>query len=560
MPNDFITINALARELNQKLSGSKIDKIFQPSRDEVTFSVRSRGENVLLYFSANPSLPTVYVTKRKFTNPENAPAFCMHLRKRLTHSIIDEISTFNNDRIVQINLTSRDELQFEVKYALYFEITGRYVNLILTEDGKITDALRHVFPEDSDRPVLPGLRYLPPEPRRVAVSDLCAVRKILSSTECGRVSEVLLEHTSGLARSTAEFISTDELPLSQDKIAGIVDKIGDLINSDRYFSPVVEMKNGAVNEFFICPYFEGEFEHFSSLSDAIDYATFERKSAEKLLARGRRIRTAIKNALSRNEKKLSINENKVLDGANAEEDRITAELITSNIYRIERGSSEVILDNYYSGEKLTVKLDPLLSPQKNAQKLYSRYAKKKRAVEIATEQIREIKENTAYLESILVSLNNALTVQDLEDVETELLLGGYLSDGKATRKKNDSMSRPIEYRFMGTQIFVGKNNLQNDRLTFKSAINSDLWFHVKAFHGSHVVVRLGREPSSEIVQFAAELAAYFSEAKGSAKVEVDYTRIKNVKRHPSQRPGLVTYTDYKTVNVTPNRHEDYIKK
>ena len=306
--------------------------------------------------------------------------------------------------------------------------------------------------------------------------------------------------------------------------------------------------------------YQGDYQAFDTLSSAVEYCTFERAKEEKRLARMRRITTAVKNALSRNEKKLAANQNKVLDGKNADSERIKAELITANIYRIKKGATELVCTDYYQGKEVQIPLDPTMSAQQNAQKLYARYAKLKRSVEKAEEQIAEIVQNTEYLNAIMDSASRAETESDFAEIETELALAGYLTDKKASTKRGDTLSRPIEYRFENVVVWVGKNNLQNDRLTLKTAVNSDLWFHVKGFHGSHVVARTGKEPTPALLHFCAELAAYYSAASASTKVEVDYTRIKNVKRHPSGRPGLVNYVDFKTITVKPHRHEDFIKK
>ena len=558
MPCDFITVNRIACELDSCLSGGRIEKVFQPSKDELTFTVRANGKNLVLYLSASPRMPILHLTGAKLTNPELAPAFCMHVRKHLTHAIIDKIQTFNNDRIVKIDLTGRDELNFSVAYALYFEMTGRYTNVILTRDGVITEALRHSAIGEAERTVLPGIKYECPESKNTAVTDLNYVKRVLLSAEEGSLSDALLKQTSGLARSTADYVTMGlTAPVDENGADLIVSRLRALLDGEDY-SPCVK-ETGEKADFFVTPYGE-DYTPYPDLSSAIEFCTVKKRAEERRASRARRIITVVKNAVARNEKKLALNQNKLLDGQNADRERIKAELITANIYRIKRGDTVLRCEDYYTGKEVEIPLDPTLSPQQNAQRLFARYAKLKRSVEKAEEQIAEITASNEYLATISNSVSLAESETDFSEIETELMLAGYLSDKRASSKKGDTLSRPIEYRFEGIAVMVGKNNLQNDRLTFKSAINSDLWFHVKGFHGSHVVARIGKEPSPALLHFCAELAAYYSGASTSPKVEVDYTRIKNVKRHPSGRPGLVTYVDYKTLTVTPLPHEDFIKK
>lgn len=558
MPCDFIAVNCLARELNDALAGGKIEKIFQPSKEELTFSVRSNGKNHLVFASASPSLPVVYIAKHKPTNPEVAPAFCMHLRKHLTHAIIDGISTFNNDRIIKFSLTGRDELNFSVEYALYFELTGRFTNVILTRNGVITEALRHSSIGEAERAVLPGLNYEAPRSNNVPITDLDYVRRTLASQAEGSVSEHLLKSTSGLARLTADYVTKNaDFPFSASQTDAVIEAISDLI-SGKDSAPCVAT-TGKRTDFFVTEMLP-DSTRFDTFCEAVEFCTFGRRNEERRGARMKRIATVVKNALSRNEKKLAINRNKVLDGKNADSEKLKAELITANIYRIKRGDTCLECLDYYTGNDVKIPLDPTLTPQQNAQKLYTRYAKLKRSVEKAEEQIAEINQTIEYLNAVMESAVRAEQDSDFAEIETELMLAGYLSDKRANTGKKDVLSRPIEYRFEGVVVLVGKNNLQNDKLTFKSAINSDLWFHVKGFHGSHVVARIGKEPTPALLHFCAELAAHYSEVSGSTKVDVDYTRIKNVKRHPGGRPGLVTYTDYGTLTVRPSKHEDFIKK
>lgn len=559
MPSDALTLHALASELNACLLGARIDKIYQPESDEITLLLRTKEENKTLVLSANPSLPRIHFTKAKKDNPVNAPAFCMLLRKYLSGARIVFVELFNRDRIIRFSVSSKSEMMDDMTLYLYFELMGRYSNLILTnEDNKILDVLRRVPLDMSHtRRLLPTFSYAPPAQEKTSIFDTPALIHALEYSD--KTEESILSLVSGISRET-----TSELVYRANNSPDFVKTFCDTV--ERFKSPsapcVSLTKDGIASDFFPEKYnsIPTIFADTSSLNEAIDRCFSEKDHANRIKSKSKHLTQLVKNAISRAEKKLGVNTQKLGDCEKAEEFRIKGELITSNIYRIQKGSTGVILQNYYDDNKdIKITLDSTKTPSQNAQAYYKKYVKLKRTKETVSEMIEENKNTLTYLKSISYDLSTADSENDLKDIEQVLIDAGIINPKTNSKKSRQKPSLPIKYRYLDTEILVGRNNLQNDDLTFKIASKSDTWLHVKNYHGSHVLIR-SHNPSDEVLLFACEVASYHSEAKTADKVDVDYTRIKYVHRSPLKKPGLVVYTDFSTIVVKPNEHKDFIVK
>lgn len=555
MPTDTLTLNALAKELNTTLSGARIDKIYQPETDEVTFLLRTENQNKLLVTSANPAIPRLYISTQKKFNPINAPSFCMLLRKHLTSARIKSVELFSSDRIIRFVCLGKNEMMDEVCFNLYFEYMGRYSNLILTnEEGKILDVLRRVSLDlTRSRKLLPGFTYSPPLQDKINIFDK---ENLLRAVEFSNGDvDTLLKSCSGLSRESAKELFW-RAQSHKSLAEGFVDELQKLLTSP---TPTVGYNaNGEPIDFYLSPYntLNYTYQTKATMSEAMDECYTSKDLLARIKSKTKHFHTLVKNAISRCEKKLGVNRQKLLDCSKADMDKLKGELLNANLYKIQKGMTTVTLLNYYDGQEITIALDSTKSPAQNAQNYFRRYTKLKRTKETVEKMIIENEETLLYLKSLLYDIENVTQETDVFDVEQALTEYGLITKKVTKQKQAQKPSTPFKYVYDGVEIYVGRNNIQNDQLSFKSSARSDTWLHVKNYHGSHVIIR-SSEVSDTLLEFAAQLASYYSEARDSDKVEVDYTIIKNVKRHPSKRIGLVVYDDYSTLIVKPNSHDDY---
>lgn len=557
MPSDVITLSVLSNELNEALKGARIDRIYQPEEDEVTFSVYTQNGNKLLVFSASPNLPRLHFTSLKKENPINAPSFCMLLRKHLISSRIESVELFGMDRNIRFTIHGKNELSDDTVFHLYMEIMGRYSNLILTDKtDKILDVLRRVPLDMSHtRKLLPTFQYFPANQNKISVLDSEKAERIL--TETGKNHDEILRQCSGLSKETLDellLITSDGENFAKDFIR----EINSFINEPE---PCITLGNDdSPMDFYPRPYRSKSFpfKSISSLSEAIDLCVSEKDRLSRIKTKSRKFLTLIKNAVSRNEKKLAANLDKLKDCEKAEELRIKGEILTANLYRIPKGFKVVKLPNFYdeNGGEIIISLDSTKSPSQNAQNYFRRYTKLKRTKDTLIDMVQENRDTLDYLKNLLFDVESCKVESDLNDIEQILSECGLMQKSRSPKKKTQKTSFPTKYVFENTEILVGRNNLQNDTLTF-SAQKSETWLHVKNYHGSHVVIK-SPNPADSVLLFGAELAAFYSEAKNADKVDVDYTKIKNVKRSPAKKLGLVIYTDFSTICVKPNEHKNYI--
>jgi len=580
MAFDGITMNSIKQELQEKILEARIDKIYQPSSSEVLLNLRGHGENLKLLLSAHPVYSRVCLTQKTFENPKSPPLFCMVLRKHLDGGRIKKIVQPSFDRILEIHIENRTELGDMVNLILVIEVMGKHSNIILLnqETKKIIDSIKRVsFSTSQYRQVLPGLEYiLPPKQDKLNITDLSqeiftdrllsqeltlAIEKALLNTIMG-FSPLLakqLTTKAGLAGQHLEFFGEYELNL----IWQSVDHLKNTVTNNAY-EPVIFIDSmGQYNGFSpinIPEYHNGNVIKLTSINETIDkYYDWSLKNNLFTSVKSN-LQNTINKEIKRCEKKLGLQLETVQASKNSVLDKVLGELLTANMYKIKRGMEEIQVEDYYNNNALVcIKLQPELTPADNAQRYFKRYNKAKNAANKAAIQAEQSKEELAYLESLSFWLSEINSHEDFLQIEQELIDSGYLKPKNKPNNKTETAnkSKPVPNTYVtksGLKILVGKNNKQNDWVTFKAAKDDDLWFHAKGIPGSHVILKLeGKEASDEEIEAAALLAALHSKGKFSAKLPVDYTQVKNVKKIKGAKPGLVTYENNTTVFVTPDK-------
>ncbi len=525
MPLDAVFIGELARELGETLPGMKIDKVRQPEKDTVVLALRGRGTGLRLVVCFGSGNARICVTGAEYENPPQPPMFCMLLRKHLIGARITAVTQPEGERMLLFALQTWDEMGIEAPKTLAVELLGRNANLILIDtDGHIIDAARRVDMEMSpQRPLMPGLLYrLPPKPEPGKFSGLSPL--IRREMEFRRLSETL-EAVEALGGKAPYMLVKDGQPM------------------DFTFLPILQYGPGVESV---------AYPGWSALLEAF-YA--EKDRSEHLRSRAKSMTKLVRNARSRTERKLSLRIQELAATEDREEDKRRGDLITANIWRMKPGMESVTVEDFYQEDTppMTIPLDKRKTPQQNAAAFYKQYTKKKAAREHLTGLIEENTGELEYLGSVAEELERAQSQQDLVDIRGELEKAGYLREQKSGKVKKPKPAPPLSFRTAGgLEILVGRNNLQNDELTFSLARRTDLWLHVQKLHGAHVILRCeGVEPPEEAVYRAACLAAYFSEGKQAGRVAVDVTQVRFVKKPRGARPGKVIYTDQKTILAEP---------
>ncbi|WP_413537828.1 fibronectin-binding protein EfbA [Enterococcus malodoratus] len=553
MSFDGVFTHAMVRELKDQLVTGRITKIHQPYENEVVLVIRAQGKNRRLLLSAHPSYARIQLTEIAYTNPENPPNFVMMLRKHLEGAILEDIHQVENDRVVHFTFSKRDELGDLQNIVLIVELMGRHSTIVLLnkETGKILDAIKHIgHSQNTYRSILPGSEYIEP-PKQEQLNPFHAskeqVFKILSTAEIldGRY---LQQNFQGLGRDTAEELVFRLTQRPNEKMA-VWAEFWQSVQDD--LTPTVGTKND--KEFFAPLAFETleNTTAYDSLSTLLDAYYGEKAEKDRVKQLGNDLIRKVDNEIKRNQTKLAKREKTLQDSENAEEFRRDGELLTTFMTQVPRGAESVELQNYYEeNAPIVIKLNPALTPNQNAQKYFQKYQKLKNAVKLIYNQIAEAKDEIAYLESVLAQLEIAGPM-DIEVIKEELVASGYLKRKRSKKNRKQAPSKPERFVASdGTEILVGKNNLQNDQLTLKQARKTDIWLHAKNIPGSHVIVK-SNDPSEETLLEAAELAAYFSKFRQSAQVPVDYVAVKHVHKPNGAKPGFVIYENQKTLFVTP---------
>ena len=566
MPLDALCLTAVAEELRPVLEGAKIDKVYQPTRDEVVLFLRGQGENVRLLLSANPGHPRAHLTTLTRENPDKPPMFCMLLRKHLLGGRILELNQPPLERILDFRLETIDELGDRVKRRLVLEAMGRSANLILLDgEGRIIDCIRRIDGDLSkgQRQVLPGLFYRqPPAPDKLNPFTLSEDELLaaLDNPIRKEPEKLLMDTFTGLSPLIARELAFRAG--GEEGLYGALLKLRKDV-SENNFTPYLLVRDGKPADFSFLPILqygpETESIRQESFSVMLDGFYERREAAERVKQRGQDLVKTVTNARDRTARKLANQEKELVATLDREQLREQGDIITSNLHAMEKGMTVLKAMNFYDPEcrEIEIKLDPLLTPQQNAAKYYKEYNKAKTAEKMLTLQIEKGEKELEYLNSVLENLELAEGERDLGEIRQELTDTGYLRRAKTAAKREKRVAgKPMEFRSSaGLRITVGKNNSQNDQLTTKMAYKSDIWLHTQKIHGSHVILWLeGGEADAQSLTEAAILAATFSQAGDSTRVPVDYTPVKYVKKPAGARPGMVVYTTYQTAVVDPD-HE-----
>ena len=573
MPLDAVCLQAVVAELAPQITGSRIEKIQQPARDQVVLLLRG---NRRLLLSAGGGQPRLHLTELLRDNPAQPPMFCMLLRKYLSGGIIESIQQAPLERVVTLTVSAADELGERSHFSLILEAVARRANLILADkDGHIIDCLRRIdFEMNPDRQVLPGLFYhLPTPPDKVSpftVTEEEFAALAAAAGEGAPADQWLVRTVNGLSPLVARELTFRACGSTDAPVTGHTAALWsafaawrDTVN-EKHFTPAMLKRSGVPMDFTYLHVGQyggaAEEETYTSFSRLLDDFYEKREQAERVKQKGQDLVKTASNGAARLRRKIAAQEQELAESKNRDKWRVYGELITANLYRMERGMSRLTAQNYYDPDcaDVDIPLDVRLSPQENAAKYFKKYTKAKTAEKYITAQLEKARVELTYLESVLQELTLAESEQDFNDIRAELTDGGYLR--AKGRKQPQRPSKPREFRSTaGLRILVGRNNRQNDRLTAKDAEKWDIWLHTQRIHGSHVILCTGgAQPDEQSLLEAASLAAYFSQAQNSTKVPVDFTQVKYVKKPAGSPPGFVNYTNYKTILADPS--EELVKR
>ena len=541
MSFDGFFLHHMVEELRRELVNGRIQKINQPFEQELVLQIRSNRQSHRLLLSAHPVFGRIQLTRTTFENPAQPSTFIMVLRKYLQGAMIESIEQVENDRIVEITVSNKNEIGDHIQATLIIEIMGKHSNILLVDKSshKILEVIKHVgFSQNSYRTLLPGSTYIAPpstESRNPFTIQDEKLFEILQTQEL--TAKNLQSLFQGLGRDTANEL---ENILVSDKLSTFRNFFGQETKpflTETSFSPV--------------PFANQVGEPFTSLSDLLDTYYKDKAERDRVKQQASELIRRVENELQKNRHKLKKQEKELLATDNAEEFRQKGELLTTFLHQVPNDQDQVTLDNYYTNQPITIALDKALTPSQNAQRYFKRYQKLKEAVKYLTELIEETKATILYLESVETVLNQA-GLEEIAEIREELIQTGFIR--RRQREKIQKRKKPEQYLASDgkTIIYVGRNNLQNEELTFKMARKEELWFHAKDIPGSHVVISGNLDPSDEVKTDAAELAAYFSKGRLSNLVQVDMIEVKKLNKPTGGKPGFVTYTGQKTLRVTPD--------
>lgn len=558
MPQDAFTLRYLCEELNGILKGGRINRIAQPNADITVFTVYTERGLKKLILDVNPACPRIGLSDTEPFADKTPSNFCMLLKKHLSSATVKGISLVGFDRIVKIDLIPSKEFFDSPEKTIYVELMGRYSNVILTENGKVLGGNRGInFLDNNVRPLICGLPYkLPPVGDKIEPKDL-AVKEIFDSAE-KITAENLCKLVQGLAPSTAQEI------VNGFKGNTVAQDFYEYLNAYVYRTakrPCALIDNGEIKDVFVYPYagVKGEFIEFENLFSAEEKFFAEKSDRKRFKDLLSRLSGVVNGGLKKSKKRLSAVMARVKDAENAEDNRIKGELILSNIYKLKGGETEAIFDNYYDGTKITVLLDKKLSPAKNAEAYYKKYNKQKRALALLAPQKESAEEELKYLESVESELSLCDNISDLKAVESELMLSGFIKKPPAKKGVKSETETPRRYDVYGFIVKVGRNNAENDKITF-TAKPWDIWLHAKNYHSSHAIIETnGKKPPERVIVAAAEICAYYSKGRDGGKTEIVYCEKKFVKKPKKSPLGFCTYTDFKSITVEPDMHAELLK-
>ena len=541
MSFDGFFLHHMVEELRRELVNGRIQKINQPFEQELVLQIRSNRQSHRLLLSAHPVFGRIQLTQTTFENPAQPSTFIMVLRKYLQGALIESIEQVENDRIVEMIVSNKNEVGDHIQATLIIEIMGKHSNILLVDKSshKILEVIKHVgFSQNSYRTLLPGSTYIAPPSTESLNPFTIKDEKLFEILQTQETRAKNLQSLfQGLGRDTANEL---ERILVSDKLSTFRNFFNQETKpclTETSFSPV--------------PFANQVGEPFDNLSDLLDTYYKDKAERDRVKQQASELIRRVENELQKNRHKLKKQEKELLATDNAEEFRQKGELLTTFLHQVPNDQYQVILDNYYTNQPITIALDKALTPNQNAQRYFKRYQKLKEAVKYLTDLIEETKATILYLESVETVLNQA-GLEEIAEIREELIQTGFIR--RRQREKIQKRKKPEQYLASDgkTIIYVGRNNLQNEELTFKMARKEELWFHAKDIPGSHVVISGNLDPSDEVKTDAAKLAAYFSKGRLSNLVQVDMIEVKKLNKPTGGKPGFVTYTGQKTLRVTPD--------
>lgn len=543
MSFDGFFLHHLTNELQEQIEKGRIQKVNQPFDYELVLTIRNNRRNYKLLLSAHPVFGRIQTTEANFQNPQNPNTFTMIMRKYLQGAVIETIQQIENDRILEIIVSNKNEIGDHIKATLVVEIMGKHSNIILIDknEHKIIESIKHVgFSQNSYRTILPGSTYIaPPKTKAINPFDI-SDQTLFELLQTNDLSPKNLQQLfQGLGRDTALELSHC---LKDNKLNDFRQFF-----SREYYPSLTEKSFSAVQ-------FSSSHETFQSLGQLLDYYYQEKAEKDRIAQQASDLIHRVQSELEKNIKKLAKQQDELLATENAEEFRQKGELLTTYLSMVPNNQDVVVLDNYYTNQTIEISLDRALTPNQNAQRYFKKYQKLKEAVKHLKGIISDTENTITYLESVETSLNHA-SMEDINDIREELVETGFIK--RRAHDKQHKRKKPEQYLASDgkTIIMVGRNNLQNDELTFKMARKGELWFHAKDIPGSHVLIRDNLNPSDEVKTDAAELAAYYSKARLSNLVQVDMIEAKKLNKPSGTKPGFVTYTGQKTLRVTPTQEK-----
>lgn len=566
MALDGVFLHNYINYLKPILLNSKIDKINQPEKDEIIFTLRTGGKNRKLLLSSSSNYPRIHFTKESKVNPLKAPMFCMVLRKYLIGGKIKDIIQYKSDRILIIYIEATDELGFDSVYQLIVEIMGRHSNITLVRerDNKVMESIKHISSDvNSYRVLFPGINYIfPPEsnkldPFRLTYEDLIKFsdsKELLfnssyfSKTFTG-VSKILSEEL--YEHYTIKYASFDFI-----NVFDFCNNFFSHLNTSATYS--LYSRESELKDFYcikLSIYKDLQVEHYEDPSELLEEFYKQKDKQDRLKGKSSDIQKIIHTNIERCLKKSKILNSSLEECSSKEEFKIKGDILSSYIYDIRKGDKKASLLNFYSkveNDYIDISLNENKTPSENIQSYYKKYNKLKKSEQSALEQLEKNEDELNYLTSVLSNLNNSESYDDIEEIKNELIETGYIRFKKSGKNKKDKISKPLHFKSSdGYDIYVGKNNIQNDYLTLKFAHKEDLWFHTKNIPGSHVIVK-GINISDTAIKEAANLAAFYSKGKLSSNIPVDYTKVRYIKKPNGSKPGMVIYTQNKTIYVNPS--------
>lgn len=577
MALDGAFLRHLKKEITDRALGARVDKIYQPNKEELVFLLRTRQEAFKLLLSARANSPRIHFTQYAPENPKVPPMFCMLLRKRLSGAKLVEVRQPGLERLLYLDFDAANELGDKVRLSLVIEIMGKYSNIILVDgQGKIVDALKRVDEEmSSQRLVQPGLAYeLPPAQNKPCMLECQPeeiVEAIVHQPKNQSLNKGILNALQGLSPVVCreiehqvgrgqELFTRDLTQEQRERLRFFLERLFTTVRDTAGEPYMVTKIKGKPMEFSFLNIVQygtlasvSRWEDFSSL---LDEFYEERDRQDRMRVKAQDLLRLLANASERLSRKINLQRGELARSEDREHLRVCGDLINANLYRIERGSAFADLENFYDENRLMrVKLDPALNATQNAQKYYKEYRKAKTAQQVLGEQIAQAEQELLYVDSVFDCLSRAQSESELNEIRQELREEGYLKAVRDKRKPPAPLA-PLEFvSSEGFRILVGRNNRQNDKLTLKQANNNDIWLHTKNIPGSHtIIVTGGRQPGDATLKEAAMLAAYHSRAKDSSQVPVDYTQVRYVSKPQGAKPGMVIYVHYQTLFVTP-QHE-----